>query len=276
MIPTAALLALGVACTALGPFALRSKPWQVARPALALRIWFGLFTIGCLCFAGSVVAAVAAAAAQADGSGHGLIPTLTVLVGWVVLAVVGAVISLVGHQAQPVLDGGRLSDVQLTLLVARDQIDSYDMSGHEVLLVHNQRPFALSCRHRSRIIVSSALADALAPDQLRAVIEHEIAHLDERHGPMRKIAVVAGSLAPWARCGRDFAGSVNLLTELAADDRAADICGRPALIAALSRCAELTGDEALRLRARRLGVATARSQHGSQPQHRAVPEQEHG
>lgn len=60
--------------------------------------------------------------------------------------------------------------------------------------------------------------------QLRAVIEHEIAHLRWRHDLIRSTTGLVQDTLPWLPAGCAFRKSVNPLIEFAADDRAARVC----------------------------------------------------
>src|SRR5699024_11162986 len=105
-----------------------------------------------------------------------------------------------------------------------------EVAGHDVLLVPDPRPLAFTLpRRRGGMVVSHGLLEALPPEQLRAVLEHEAAHLAQHHhmilalldvfaGPMQRIPLVAAVL-----------DAVPLLLEVAADDASRHHTGTPAL-----------------------------------------------
>ena len=109
-----------------------------------------------------------------------------------------------------------------------------EVAGHDVLLVPDPRPLAFTLpRRRGGMVVSHGLLEALPPEQLRAVLEHEAAHLAQHHhmilalldvfaGPMQRIPLVAAVL-----------DAVPLLLEVAADDASRHHTGTPALAGAL-------------------------------------------
>lgn len=252
MIAVLACMAAGALCATAGPWLLRGKKWQVARPAMALRLWFTLFVVGIAALLGGVVAAIVGAVTATDRSG-GVAATAAVLSGWLLLGVLGICIGVISHHAGPVVEGHRSGGVSLLLLVARDEIRRTIVSGVEVSVVEAPTAFAVAGRDVDvDVVVSRPLVAALSAAEFRAVVEHEIAHLHGRHGALRAVSLVAGAVAPRARCGRDFAQTIHLLTELAADDRAAATCGASSAASALQKLAHLTGDAGSLLRARRL------------------------
>ncbi|GGB29598.1 hypothetical protein GCM10011492_20000 [Flexivirga endophytica] len=258
MIAILACMAAGALCATAGPWMLRGMGWQVARPALALRIWFTAFLLGVAALLGSVAFAIAHATAATERSG-GVAGTTAVLCGWALLGVLGMSIGVVSHHAGPVVEGRRSGGLSLLLLVARDEVRRMTVAGAEVSVVDVPAAFAVAGRGcDADIVVSRSLAAALPPAELRAVVHHELGHLRGGHSLMRTVSLVAGTIAPNARCGKDFAHTVHLLTELAADDRAAAACGVGDTASALRTLAGMTGDPAPLLRAQRLTRVGAR------------------
>lgn len=109
-----------------------------------------------------------------------------------------------------------------------------EIAGHRVLMVPDPRPLAFTLpRRRGGIVLSHGLVDALDPDELSAVLEHEEAHLAQHHhavlalmdalaGPLRAVPLVGAIL-----------NAVPLLLEIAADDVSRHHSGTPALASAL-------------------------------------------
>jgi Zn-dependent protease with chaperone function len=93
---------------------------------------------------------------------------------------------------------------------------------------------------RPRVVVSSGAIDALASDELAAVLAHERAHLRARHDlvilPFRSLAAAL----PRCRALGAVSRSVASLLEMAADDKALRECGPNALARAL--CTLATAD----------------------------------
>ncbi|RNI20685.1 M48 family metalloprotease [Flexivirga caeni] len=259
MILVLACMGLGVLCATAGPWLLRDMGWQVARPARALRLWFALFVLGVAAFLGSVLAAIIQAAGATDSSGA-VTATATVLSGWLLLAVLGVAIGVITHHAGPLVEGRRTGGASVLLLVARSETQRMTVDSAEVSVVAAPTAFAVATRDcDADVVISQSLVDVLTPAELRSVIHHELGHLQGRHSMLRTVAMVAGSAAPRARCGRGFAQTVHLLTELAADDTAARACGPEIAASALCALATLTEDPGAALRAQRLSRRSPQS-----------------
>jgi len=98
--------------------------------------------------------------------------------------------------------------------------------------VDSERPFSLTAglAARGEIFVSSALARALAPEQLAAVVAHERAHARRRDG-LRRLAAHAGSWAHGPRLRRALLAELDLATERACDEEAGRRVGDRLLVA---------------------------------------------
>jgi hypothetical protein len=92
---------------------------------------------------------------------------------------------------------------------------------------------------RPRVVVSSALLDALDPDECDAVVAHELSHARGR-GPL-KLALGRLSVRSlfWVPVLRDLVDRYLLLTELAADRAAVEATSPAALAGALSQVLEM-------------------------------------
>jgi Zn-dependent protease with chaperone function len=91
---------------------------------------------------------------------------------------------------------------------------------------------------RPRVVITSALLDALDPDERRAVVEHELSHA--RAGAPLKLMLghVAVRTLFWVPLLRDLADRHVLLTELEADRAAIAATSPSALAGALSQALE--------------------------------------
>lgn len=89
-----------------------------------------------------------------------------------------------------------------------------------VRCVQSERPFSLTSGWgRGEIFVSSSLAEALAPSQLDAVIEHERAHVSRRDGLRRTLAhTLSWIQLPALR--REILAEFDLASERACDEEA--------------------------------------------------------
>lgn len=236
----------------LAPWLLARGNWQVARPRLALGAWFtALFTGVALVAAalvGTVLAATSLAVAADSGRAGG--GALVTVVAWVSLTGAGAFIGLVSGLSQPLVDSYRRSLRRLSP-VATDREDR----GAFTLVRFNSEEFLAVAvpGRRPEILLSSALEAHLTPEQLRAVLAHEYAHLRHRHGLAVRIAELNALCLPrWVPAGNALRRATLLLVELAADDVAAGQAGARTLAGALSRIGQATDDPGLELRAARL------------------------
>lgn len=108
------------------------------------------------------------------------------------------------------------------------------VAGYDVVLVPDPRAIAFSLPRRSGgIVISEGLCATFEPDELAAVLEHERAHLRQRHHvilalldavtwPLRRVPLVS-----------TIASAIPHYLEIAADDAARNLSGTPALASAL-------------------------------------------
>lgn len=89
---------------------------------------------------------------------------------------------------------------------------------------------------RARVVVSDATLDALEPEELRAVLAHERAHLRARHDLVLEAFVVLHTAFPRGVRSQSALAAVTLLVELLADDAAVRRAGPGALARALVTC----------------------------------------
>jgi hypothetical protein len=111
-----------------------------------------------------------------------------------------------------------------------------DPCGVEIEVVRSRRPAAFCAGLvRPRVVITTALLDALAADERRAVVAHELSHA-RRNAPLK---LALGRLAVrtlfWVPLLRDLVERYVLLTELEADRAAIAATSRAALAGALSQ-----------------------------------------
>ncbi|HEU5418950.1 MAG TPA: M56 family metallopeptidase, partial [Streptosporangiaceae bacterium] len=107
---------------------------------------------------------------------------------------------------------------------------------------------------RPRIVLSQGAIDALAPDQLTAVVMHEHAHARGQHHLVIQPFRAWQQTFPFLPAARRATAAVELLVEVTADDVARRHCGPAPLAAALAALTE-PGDEQIAARMARLGAA---------------------
>ena len=254
MVHAAALLAASLAVLWLAPRLLGLGNWRVRLPRTALALWFGaIFGAVALAVAAVVVPLTcclgvdegAAAAIHDEGS------PVTML-GWLALALVGALVGLVSGVAEPLARSRREAAGRFEHAVVLRE----DRPGFTLVWIDSDRPatFAVPSRH-SEVVVTAGLRELLTSVQLEAVIAHERAHLRQRHSWAVRIAEVTSSCMPssW-RVGVEFRRATLLLVELIADDAAAKQVGAVHLANALAAMGRACGDVGMDLRADRLAL----------------------
>lgn len=193
------LLVSAVAVTLVAPALRRPECWSIRHPAAALGLWLTAFVTGCVTFLGADLAVVVVAITLHQGGGAWLTATAIVVAAWSALGAVGAALAVVSTRMEHSLQVAHATRAEVLLLTACATYRTGVVGGVEVSYVHSDRPFALSLRDDGpRIVVSEALDEALDADQLRAVLEHERAHLRGRHDLVVAIAGLAQTSTPMA------------------------------------------------------------------------------
>lgn len=259
-LPVLLPLLLAAAVAILAPLPLTSGAWRIRRPRLALGAWLGAISLG----AGLLLASLAAALIElAARTANGLLLGVGVTVfAWLGLASIGALLALGASRLETISAADRSLELHVELLAASAARRVWMHRSAEVCLVDaGETELALACRSGvPRILLTTALEAKLTPTQLRAVIEHEFAHLRGQHDRLLRLARLNAACFPWLRASRSFEREARLLVELAADDAAASVVGPAELAATLAALHAQPGcEEGLRLRAARLGQTPARA-----------------
>lgn len=223
------LAALAIVLAWPAPIVLDHARWPHRAPALALLLWQAIALAGGLSMIGSLVI-------------FGLAP----FGGSVLSAVGGAVTGIlegtwqdgftVFHAAALVFGGLLFAHLTLSLVVTTTRTVR-GVSRHRELLellsnpapgdkttriVDDESPFAycLPGVTGSVTVLSEGLIRQLTPTQLRAVIEHERAHLQQRHNIVLTLFAAWAIALPWFPVATRARRSVELLIEMLADDMA--------------------------------------------------------
>jgi Zn-dependent protease with chaperone function len=216
------LLALVAAGSALGAHLLTRARWTWRTPHTAIALWqalglaWGLASIGTLLGFGvapygqGVVVGVARffehphvlSAVRLAAVGAGLLLAL-VLVGVLLVAIAGVVRARRRHRALLALVAHGDPDVPGTLVVDHPVAAAYCVPGV-----------------RSQVVVSAGTLALLGPYELAAVLAHERAHARERHDLVLLPFASLRRMLPQSRIVARTLGAVELLIEMAADDRA--------------------------------------------------------
>ena len=111
---------------------------------------------------------------------------------------------------------------------------SADGPGTMVLNVDSPVAYCLPGGARSVTVLSDGLMAALEPDELRAVLIHENAHLSQRHHLLLWAFAAWRQALPWLPTTRLAQESVNSLIEMLADDVALKTESKATLIKAIA------------------------------------------
>lgn len=263
MLVVAVLLLAAAAAVFLGPLPLTFGSWRLRYPRVALFLWHSAFLAGLASALASLAWSISLAVAT-DSAGakreDWLGPTVIVVAGWVGLASIGGIGALVFSRMEPITSAMRQTQEQFNLLAAQAAYRSVRMGRVDVVFIDSDLPVALSLPGgHARILVSSLLEEELTPIELRAVIEHERAHIAGRHGLVAQLAQLNRACLPRLLGAREFQRATALLVELIADDAAARVCGAESTASALSRLGEIQDSDAMVLRARRIATRPPRA-----------------
>lgn len=253
----------GLIVALFAPLPLTSGSWRIQHPSLALAAWLAAIALGAALLLSSLAAALIELVTRAtDGV---LLGVGVTVFAWLGLGSVGALLALGASRFETISANDRSIELHVELLAASAARRVWSHRGAEVCLVDaGDTELALACRSGvPRILVTTALEARLAPTQLRAVIEHESAHLRGQHDRLLRLARLTAACFPWLRASRTFEREARLLVELAADDAAASAVGIAELATTLAALASHPGcEEALRLRAARLAQTPSRTVRG--------------
>ncbi len=244
MTTAAALLALLAVLLAWPvPIALGAARWPARAPGAALLLWQAVALAGGLSMIGALLTfglapfgthPMAALGGFFDALVDGSLPAGTTfprmfaLSGALLLGthlVLNLVLTVVRTRQQ------RLRHLQLLRLLSTPVPDRPD-----VRLLDHEAPIAycLPAAPRSVTVLSAGLLDVLDEAQVRAVVAHEQAHVDQRH----HLVVVAfeawRSSLPWFPIATRALDAVGLLVEMLADDAARRTNDEATLAAAIA------------------------------------------
>ena len=243
MLTTAAVLgALALALAWPVPVLLSRATWPSRAPATALALWQavalagGLSMIGCLLAFGSAPAGSfpAAVAELAPVLLAGPIPPEFGALQLAALTLAAAVaLLLMANLALTAVRAERERRRQHQLV----DILSDPMPGDpRTRVLPHPVPLAYCVPGiRTTTVLTDGLIEALAPDELSAVIAHERTHLDQLHHLVRLAFRAWHSALPWFPIANRAERSVVTLTEMLADDGARRTVGTDALLRALER-----------------------------------------
>ncbi|MFG3442462.1 M56 family metallopeptidase [Nonomuraea sp. NPDC047897] len=239
MITAAALAALATAC-AVGSWRFTTARWTSQAPRIAIILWqslgvtWGLATTGAmLAYAvepygmGVLPGLIAFADGRAPREPWDALHVLAMVAGLTALTVLVAVLLTAGVQA---LRARRRHRMLLTLI----SHDNPVLPGVRVLDHPGAAAYCVPGL-RSQVVVSEGALKLLSQDEMAAVLAHEAAHVRERHDLVLLPFAALRRALPWSKVVCDAQAQVELLVEMAADDRARRYCSPRRLATALLR-----------------------------------------
>lgn len=221
---TAALFALYAGATGLlAPLALRGG-WATRAPRLAISLWLALSASWVIAVVMAVLAAAAPFLLSWPGPGPGRVLAGPPGPGGGAIAVAGPVLAVAialragWCLADEWYRGWRSGREHAALLAATGRPGpQWDV----VILDHDASAVYCLTSGRNRIVVSAGALAALTPEQLRAVLAHERAHLRARHHAMLTFTTGLARAFPRVPLLAQAGSQVGVLAEMAADDAAA-------------------------------------------------------
>jgi Zn-dependent protease with chaperone function len=239
----AAAVLLGVFALALAwpvPVALSRATWPARSPATALALWQGIALGGGLAMIGSLLLFGSSPAGSIAGAVDDLLPVFSAGpipagYGVVHLAALTLAVGLAVHLALNLVataaraERARRRQHRLVDLLAEPAADP---SAPRVL--SHPVPVAYCVPGiRTATVITQGLVELLDDDELRAVVAHERAHLDQLHHLVLLSFRAWHGALPWFPIANRAERAVALLTELLADDGARRITGDQPLRRAL-------------------------------------------
>ncbi|MEO6881874.1 MAG: M56 family metallopeptidase, partial [Mycobacteriaceae bacterium] len=234
------------------PAALARARWPLRSPRAALVLWQSVALAGVLSAFGAGLA-TASRLLVLDARGHPVLrPTEAIaqlgLALWVLYVGVLGLTLVVGVRLAVTVVAVAVRTRRLRVR-HRDLVDLLDAEHVPELHFRRADLRVLSSAHpvayclpglRHRVVVSDTTLTALEPEELRAVLAHERAHLRARHDLVLEAFLALHTAFPHGVRSRAALSTVALLVELLADDCAVRREGRRPLARALVACAGST------------------------------------
>lgn len=230
--------------------------WQIWHPRLALASWHAalMTSLTALVFGAGYALKVAHSSRgklAADPASAFALGVAT----WAGVAVIAIVLALVLAAAERIVRGDyadrdRLRNLLLTgahRCEVRGGVVVHTLDTTDVLMCAFRTP-------EPTVVTSRTVQDLLSPAEFEAVLEHERAHLRQRHHFVGLLALVSTSCLSRLEVVRRMRQASSLLVELIADDAAARRTGHAPLAAALAKMADHTGDPGMAVRADRIAA----------------------
>ena len=235
ILAAAALLVCLLLLALVVPDRLARARWAPRAPGAALLLWQALgLAAGLLAVEAALTLALSPAgpthlqAVRALAAGAVDVPVWAGICFAVAVLVLLRLLSVLLASAARTLTARRQNRVLVDLVATRNPL----LAGTRV--VEHAAPVAYCLPGlRPRVVLSRGVLDLLRDDELRAVLAHEAAHVEQRHDLVVLPFVALRATFPLLRGVRTAQAEVALLVEMLADDRAARRHSRAVLARAL-------------------------------------------
>lgn len=237
------LLECYVTVTMLAPLLLGRLPLVSQRPVAMLAAWHGFLVTAVLSVGSGLGLLIHQGMAAQVGRGSAS-AAVVVPLAYTAAGVLGILLFRLVEEGGRVVREARhrATEVANLLLASRP----YPVAGREARIVESPVPLAALSPATGVILFTTEARARLDDDELAAVIEHETAHLEQRHALAVRIAQVSRSILPALPASQRLALSTTIAIEFIADDHAARVAGPATVVSALTKLDPAGGLSALR------------------------------
>ncbi|MBT1636419.1 M56 family metallopeptidase [Clavibacter tessellarius] len=221
------LLECYVTVTLLAPLLLGRLPLVAQRPVAMLAAWHGFLVTAVLSLGSGLGLLIHQGVAMQAGADAERVAVVVPL-AYAAAGVLGILLFRIVEEGGRVVRDARhrAGEVATLLLASRP----YRVAGRDARLVESDVPLAALSPATGVILLTTEARARLDDDELAAVIEHETAHLEQRHALAVRLAQVSRAILPALPASQRLALSTTIAIEFIADDHAARVAG-PATVA---------------------------------------------
>jgi Zn-dependent protease with chaperone function len=238
------LLECYVTVTLLAPLLLGRLPLVAQRPVAMLAAWHGFLVTAVLSLGSGLGLLIHQGMALQAGTAPEQAAVAAVPLAYVAAGVLGVLLfRIVEEGVRVVREARRRAGEVATLLLASRP---YRVAGRDARIVESDVPLAALSPATGVILLTTEARARLDDDELAAVLEHECAHLEQRHALAVRLAQVSRAILPALPASQRLALSTTIAIEFIADDHAARVSGAATVASALRKLDPDGGLSALR------------------------------
>ena len=226
------LLECYVSVTLLAPLLLGRLPLVAQRPVAMLAAWHGFLATAVLSLGSGLGLLIHQGMAMQAGAGAER-AAVVVPLAYAAAGVLGILLFRIVEEGGRVVRDARhrAGEVATLLLASRP----YRVAGRDARIVESDVPLAALSPATGVILLTTEARARLDDDELAAVIEHETAHLEQRHALAVRLAQVSRAILPALPASQRLALSTTIAIEFIADDHAARATGPATVASALTK-----------------------------------------